>query len=206
MQLANWEELNTVTVKTYDRLNTPLTRGASREFLITFDEDNADSPASLTDLVTDNGDGSYTFQYRIDQNKLTGQRSVGIEIKIDDGSAFGEDTLEKVRMNNNDHYEKDDDLPVERPAWPINIRGSPFMVPITNVRPGIPGKRVAQSMAAPSSIRSPEHLEVEMRLAEKEKFLAEEQERLAKMRLELEKKGGFLSTKTRGFNATASGT
>jgi len=192
VQLANWEELNTVTVKTYDRLNTPLTKGGLAEkFLITFDEDNADSPASLTDLVTDNGDGSYTFQYRIDQNKLTGQRSVSIEIKIDDGSAFGEDTLEKVRMNNSDHYEKYDDLPVERPAWPINIRGSPFMVPITNVRPGIPGKRVAQSMAAPSSIRSPEHLEVEMRLAEKEKFLAEEQERLAKMRLELERKGAF---------------
>ena len=30
VQLANWEE-RTVTVKTYDRLNTPLTRGASRE-------------------------------------------------------------------------------------------------------------------------------------------------------------------------------
>eukprot|EP00944_MAST-04C_sp_MAST-4C-sp1_P012609 g12609.t1 len=150
---SNPRQVNTFTIVACDKMGNRKDTGGDKFFVQYEGAAIANGTRNEEGFVLpiDNGDGTYTCKYNVDvetARKMV-RPSVTINVRIDDGSHFSAESLERFRMMNNsygdgmDGYEEleyDEDgmpiekpqKPVERPSWFVQIKGSPFHVPIAN--------------------------------------------------------------------------
>ena len=145
---ANPRAVNTFTIEARDKMGNQRGKGGDAFFVEyvgaaigngeQVGEENLFRP-------TDNGDGTYTCQYNVDieKSRTMLRPNIEINIRIDDGSHFQTstlDTLQEWQMTyGDDEWDENQEVDengdpvrkrIERPAWYVQIKGSPYLPPI----------------------------------------------------------------------------
>ena len=152
---ANPRNINTFTIEARDKMGNRKDTGGD-QFFVQY-EGAAIANGTKNEegfiLPIDNGDGTYTCKYNVDveaARKMV-RPFVTINVRIDDGSHFSQGSLDRFRVMSNmyedgtgvddeygDHYDEYGNViekpqkTIERPAWHVHIKGSPFQIPIAN--------------------------------------------------------------------------